>query len=191
MMRGTLGLTVVGVLVLAGCTGDPAPRGTVGPGVTVSPSAVPSVTATAAAPVRPVDEATPGGAGQFVTFFWETYNYAYRNLDPDAIARISEPGCKFCASAIQEIRELRDSGSVLDGFEVHVDNSATASTDASVGVIVVSTISQTPGRTTKNGKVRHLEGIRNMRSTVGVARANSRWIIAGVNNDTDSGKPWT
>ncbi len=51
-------------------------------------------------------------------YFLDLYEYANRSGDTKLFAKISDPGCTFCAQTIQEIKEIRDAGQTIIGGEI-------------------------------------------------------------------------
>lgn len=107
------------VAVLAGCGGDPEPVVTPTPtpteAVAESPSPTPSPSPTelteeeilAAIPENAQLE-TFDGAQAFVKFYVQLFPELFRaNGDPELFSLLSDPGCTFCMSALENARQAR------------------------------------------------------------------------------------
>ena len=71
------------------------------------------------APVKPLhmDEETAQGAAGSVHYFLDLYRYAYVTGDTTELAAMSEDGCKFCQSTINNATTLHNSGGWADRWE--------------------------------------------------------------------------
>lgn len=118
--------TLLALLVIGACGGDPQPKEPSGP--TTS-----SATPTIAVPTMPAQakENSPEGAAAFVKHYIDVFNYAANTGDVTELSRLSSPTCEGCQSYIKLYRDtykaggyFKDSDWKLDDFEVEQSGSA-------------------------------------------------------------------
>ena len=105
MARGAIsvGLSMVGVLLLGGCAGSAEPGPDPTPSVTAEPTVTPAPTASVAsatAPVRPaeMDRNDEVGAAAAAEYFLRLFPYVMQSGDLTEWERISTTDCQFCAT---------------------------------------------------------------------------------------------
>ena len=76
------------------------------------------------APVKPLhmDEETAEGAAASVYYFLDLYRYAYMTGNTTELKAMSENGCKFCRSTIDNATNLHNAGGWNDKWEQEVTN---------------------------------------------------------------------
>lgn len=105
----------LGVLLLAGCTGDgsASPAPTTLPSLSATPSAVPS------APALPPEATpdTPQAAGAFARHYFAQLDWAYANSSVSALSPLHHPECDTCANFERAAAEASSRGERLVGGE--------------------------------------------------------------------------
>ena len=76
------------------------------------------------APTKPeqMNQESPEGAASSVIYFLELYRYAYMTGNTTELAAMSEDGCKFCQSTINNATNLHNEGGWNDKWEQGVQN---------------------------------------------------------------------
>jgi hypothetical protein len=191
--RGATLLTI-GVLSTAGliaCTGDdapPPPSSTATPSIDGSTTAPPSPTATP--PTAPPARPTPKSAEAFVKYFWQVYNYSYASLDPQILESISEKQCQFCHSTITDVKQLRTSGTRIEGLTVHLISAAGPPVEDPTRIAVITAIRQDRGRSIKrDGSIQELSGRTATQSVIALHWIRNAWQVRGVSIDTKKQTP--
>jgi hypothetical protein len=185
---------LLGIGVLSGCQGsdgqDPGPPVTAASSPDVSAS--PSGTSTPAPPTAPPPRRTAKGAEAFVRYFWEVYNYTYASQDTRLLTSISAPTCVFCKATTIAVEDLSKKGQRVAGAKISVKAATAPPGDLRRGAIVVTVISEEPGRTvSRDGSlISTTKGVRDMKSEIALDRRGNRWVVADLANDEESGKPW-
>jgi hypothetical protein len=185
-----LTLGVLSVVGLAACTDNPSPSpsATTSSAVPVTSSAAPSPTATP--PTAPKAEPTPKSAEAFVKYFWDVYNYSYRNLDPKILESITESKCKFCTSTLSDIQQLKKSGAHLDGMTVHLSSAAAPPVKDAKRIAVVTVIHQDNGHNIRSdGSIQELNGRKMTQSLAALRWVGTSWKVYGISIDDQEKKP--
>ena len=106
--------------VLGACSGEggegaPSPTATTTASATVTPSPTPTP-----APSRPAAMARGDveGAEAAARYFLSLYPYAYSTGDLEEWIALSDPECVFCASVVDDVRELRSRDAFQTGGEI-------------------------------------------------------------------------
>ena len=76
------------------------------------------------APAKPeqMNQESPEGAASSVIYFLELYRYAYMTGNTTELAAMSEDGCKFCQSTINNASNLHNEGGWNDKWEQVIQN---------------------------------------------------------------------
>lgn len=108
----TTALTALGVLLLAGCGGNPEASPPPTPSATASPSASPS----AEPPEMPayIPNST-SGAETFARHYVELLNHLQSTGDSTPTESVEVPACGSCASVREDVTALYDRGGKLQG----------------------------------------------------------------------------
>ena len=140
MARGAIsvGLSMVGVLLLGGCAGsaeagpDPTPSVTAEPMVTPAPTA--SV-ASATAPVRPaeMDRNDEVGAVAAATYFVGLYNYAMATGDLGDWNRVSYQDCGFCENVRDDVTRVYGADGRFVGGDIAIMSADALPPDDALG----------------------------------------------------------
>ncbi|MFN8075418.1 MAG: DUF6318 family protein [Kineosporiaceae bacterium] len=63
---------------------------------------------------------TPEGAEEFAKHFLDILQYGYRYSDPLPMRSVALPGCRFCSSTAEEMRQQKEKGQKLVGGDIKV-----------------------------------------------------------------------
>ncbi len=195
-------LLTVGVLSTAGlsaCTDDdtpPSPSITAtakatSPGASQSPAS-PIASPAPTPPTAPKAKPTRKNAEAFVKYFWDVYNYSYATLDTHLLGDLSGPNCAFCKDTIKAIKKLGNDDRSIQGSRIELGVAAAPPTDPKVGLVIATTISESPGRTidTDGSVVSRTKGVRDMKSEMAIDWTGDRWLVRDLANDERTGRPW-
>ena len=137
------------------------------------------------APTKPkqMNEDTPEGAAASVGYFLDLYRYAYMTGNTTELAAMSEDGCKFCQSVINNATNLHNEGGWNDKWEQNVNDVAfyekLEGSDYNRTEVKVShgTIVSHPG----GGKATESsDPVENQILDFAIHYVNGRWMIGGV-----------
>ena len=137
------------------------------------------------APTKPkqMNEESPEGAAASVGYFLDLYRYAYMTGNTNELAAMSEDGCKFCQSVINNATNLHNEGGWNDKWEQNVNDVAfyekLEGSDYNRTEVKVShgTIVSHPG----GGKATESsDPVENQILDFAIHYVNGRWIIGGV-----------
>ena len=137
------------------------------------------------APTKPkqMNEDTPEGAAASVGYFLDLYRYAYMTGNTTELANMSEDGCKFCQSVINNATNLHNEGGWNDKWEQNVNDVAfyekLEGSDYNRTEVKVShgTIVSHPG----GGKATESsDPVENQILDFAIHYVNGRWMIGGV-----------
>jgi hypothetical protein len=125
---------------------------------------------------------TREGAEAFFTYFLALYTASYASLNADELEAISLPSCKFCFSAVSDIREAKKAGNRPVGGEVKPIVVVAAPGDPVVGMLVNSAIQQNSGTTYgPSGVVLATAAAHaNLAVDAAVRWVNGKWVVAVV-----------
>ena len=112
MRRTSLPYLALAAVLLAGCSGKPAPKEPDSTG-----SASPEATATPPPLPEAATQETAEGAASFVDHYLAVLNYASRSGDTTPLQAISRADCTGCADYIQHYQERADAGGQIEGGE--------------------------------------------------------------------------
>ncbi|NYG17080.1 DUF6318 family protein [Arthrobacter psychrochitiniphilus] len=142
--RAILGLSVISILILVGCSSAPKEMATSSPGaptvvgsqpaITSEPAPTPAVYKPATdkgpaenvpVPVLPdkATEFTKDGLIAFAEYWYSTLGYVYETGGSGPMMEITEPACKPCIFVNQPIAELYESGGWIAGGRMTVHQS--------------------------------------------------------------------
>ena len=137
------------------------------------------------APTKPkqMNEDTPEGAAASVGYFLDLYRYAFMTGNTTELAAMSEDGCKFCQSVINNATNLHNEGGWNDKWEQNVNDVAfyekLEGSDYNRTEVKVShgTIVSHPG----GGKATESsDPVENQILDFAIHYVNGRWMIGGV-----------
>ena len=136
-------------------------------------------------PTKPkqMNEESPEGAAASVGYFLDLYRYAYMTGNTTELANMSEDGCKFCQSVINNATNLHNEGGWNDKWEQNVNDVAfyekLEGSDYNRTEVKVShgTIVSHPG----GGKATESsDPVENQILDFAIHYVNGRWMIGGV-----------
>ena len=173
------------VLALSACSGSSDHPGL---GATSAAASAPASstsstpdTPTSAAPTLPdgADRATPEGATAFVKYFFAVYNHAFWTADPSTLEEISDPGCKFCSSAISAVQDVRSHHARIQGGRITVLGAVAAPTTGSGRTVVAVHLRQEgQARLSPSGSVEVSSSPSpSYQLDVAVNQISGRWIV--------------
>jgi hypothetical protein len=101
------GIVLATVLVLSGCSSDPAPKEP-----DPSKPATTTTTPAVAVPTLPpqASEDSPEGAAAFVKHYVDVFNYAAATGDVEELSRLSSPTCDGCQRYISKFQSIYSGG---------------------------------------------------------------------------------
>jgi hypothetical protein len=190
--RGSCLATVVLLAVMAtglsGCSGSssdlvPSPitsTATVTPSASSESSpALPSPSPTLPAAAQ---QPTREGAEAFFRYFFTLYSYSFQLPDDKGLRLVSDPGCKFCSSAVESIESGMAKRQYTEGGALVVTTVVVAPGDPTDRLIVNAIVDQNPGRILgKNGAVlRSVPGREALRVDAAVRWSQGSWIMIEV-----------
>jgi Family of unknown function (DUF6318) len=147
-------VTMAGLLLIAGCTGDPAPDPTYpwATGTTTAPSAgsstSPSAVSPSPTPVPTLPAAatklTAAGATAFYRYWIDMYNYAYATADGAPFAALCEPNAIYCRTVVAIIDHDRQAKLRRIGGTVRIQTAEALQVtgDPKEGFVVIAGASQ-------------------------------------------------
>ena len=184
------GCALVAVLICgtAGCSGDaPSPSPTT---ASVQPAETATPTVTVTKPALPLGKPTEDSAVAFVKYFIAASNYAYATYDTSLLEEISQPTCKYCGSAIDDVKRLQATQIRVGGSELSLVVAALPQKKITDSAIVAVVTDQRPGTSrTSTGQVVKVPGSRHAQLTFALDWDGGRWMTAGVSIEK-KGAPW-
>ena len=201
LRRVWLTVAVAGVLALTACssgssggtptstspslTADVVPTPvTTAPVASGSAPTPPSSSPAIAIPQLPEAATHPTGPGAeaFFKYFLALYTASYATLDADTLESVSLPTCKFCASAVKDIRAAKASGNRPVGGEVTPVVVQAAPGDPKVGLLINASIRQAASTTyDSNGRVvSSVAALPQTGMDAAVRWVGVRWVVAVV-----------
>jgi len=153
----------------------------VAPGSTATTPASSTAIAIPALPEAATHPTGPG-AEAFFRYFLALYSASYATLNADALESVSLPTCKFCASAVKDIRAAKASGNRPVGGEVTPIVVVAAPGEPAKGVLVNSVIRQNAGITydSTGNAVASASARPRMAVDSVLVWSAGRWMIGGV-----------
>lgn len=117
----------VGLVLLAGCSGDDDPEPKISPTDSSSVASTPTPSPTPSGPVEPTMPAEAEGedaaaAEAFVRFYWEMVNYAQATGNVTGLSAVAATSCAACASGLDGIVDTYAAGGSISGGRVSVEN---------------------------------------------------------------------
>ena len=139
---------VAATVLLAGCSGKPAPK-------EPDTTSTPSPTATPPPLPEAATHETAEGAASFVDHYLDVLNYAAHTGDTDALERISHNECSGCRDYADHYAERTEAGESLEGGEFSAGNIALSQygTDTALVtdlLIAGGTVKDSSGSTTRS-----------------------------------------
>ncbi|WP_090860343.1 DUF6318 family protein [Nocardioides lianchengensis] len=115
----------VGLVLLAGCSGDDDPEPKISPTDSSSVASTPTPSPTPSGPVEPTMPAEAEGedaaaAEAFVRHFWAMVNYAQTTGDVQALEGLALGSCQTCASGAKWIADVYQRGGLIEGGKYDV-----------------------------------------------------------------------
>ena len=163
---GVLAFVVVGLLLLAGCSGGaPADPGAASPTSeeSASPSTTPTPTPTPSAVYKPADASGPAqnvpvpvlpevaktetkeGLEAFTRYWFEQLNYAYQTGDIAGLEAVTSPNCAYCSKLTASLTTNYQGDRWLAGGKITTPASTTSFERSSDGNFqVILQVLQTP-----------------------------------------------
>lgn len=132
--------------------------------------------------MAPEAEKSAEGAEAFVRYFWDVYDYSYLILDEKPLDQVSQSECKFCSSAISEIKSFRSASTRKQGAGVSIVAVTSPPVEDPQRLIVIAIINQAAGQTiSSTGSVLDIPEIENARAAVALEWNDGSWIVHGIN----------
>jgi len=130
--------SAVVVAVFAGGCADEEPAATALPPASSAPSASVSSAPSPVAVPSAAQAETPQGAAEFARFFYAEVERAYRERDPDVVARLSAPGCEACSRFVDSLASSRDNNERVEGvvYEIRMAEAPARSSSRTVVAVV-------------------------------------------------------
>jgi hypothetical protein len=171
--------------------GAPSPDVVVGSSPSPSPSSLSSLPSASVSgevvkPVRPalLDDPSYLGAEAAVVYFLELDSYMQATGDTAEWEAMSQDTCEYCASRLDQAREIAERGDIFTGGEIEVTVLHTYSQDAATGIwpIDVQIIEQPTLITDADGGAL-LEGDgKTYDRRAEVVWLNDQWVMHGIAN---------
>ncbi len=170
--------------VLGACSGEggegaPSPTATTTASATVTPSPTPTP-----APSRPAAMARGDveGAEAAARYFLSLYPYAYSTGDLEEWIALSDPECVFCASVVDDVRELHDDGGYETGGAIVFEGGTGSDPIAGNAYFGVDLVVNQDGSTRfdENGRVVSQSDGGRFVMSLALTPANGQWLVRGV-----------
>ncbi|MEI5673056.1 MULTISPECIES: DUF6318 family protein [unclassified Nocardioides] len=121
----------VGLVLLAGCSGDDDPEPKISPTDSSSVASTPTPSPTPSGPVEPTLPAEAEGedaaaAEAFVRFYWEMVNYAEATGEVEGLAALALQTCVACEGGSADIKRIYEAGGSVSGGEIKVRGTKSA-----------------------------------------------------------------
>ena len=189
MVVRAVAVVVAGVLVVAGCSGDPGPTTT--PVVTSTPTVEPTPepdpepAPEAVPPERPaaMDTVDADGAEAAVTYFLSLYPYVYATGDLQEWRELSDPECIFCTSVIDNVEALVDKDQHSVGGLVTLSELESRPVDqGDAWMVQVRLHQEASTNVDADGAVVDEYSVETVDNSVFVFHDGSQWWIRGVDH---------
>ncbi|QQM67798.1 hypothetical protein JG540_02640 [Actinomyces weissii] len=127
-----------------------------------------------------MDENSPEGAAQAAKYFMLLYTYTFTTGNTQPWLEMTEEGCVFCKSVVDNTKEIHDKGDWVDHWDILISRITYAAPVDGYELSAVTLTLSHPGTTTRykaDGSIVQVEGEDDYKLQLGMRYTGGRWTV--------------